>query len=191
MKHTPLARPGRGWGFSGSSISNPQPPEGGVQEDAPVEQVCEWGQFFPPWHAPFGYQLTVAHEQYPLKKDEALSRGYLWSGEEVNEGVAQEVSIPDVIDEVSDDVLNQALVCTETGKSYKIIDQELKLYRQLGIPLPDVSHYVRMRRRFGRELPQLLFDRQCMKCSKEIKTAFSSDRPEIVYCEECYLKEVS
>jgi len=29
-----------------------------------------------------------------------------------------------------------------------------------------------------------------VKCGKDMKSVYAADRPEIVYCEECYLKEV-
>jgi CxxC-x17-CxxC domain-containing protein len=38
--------------------------------------------------------------------------------------------------------------------------------------------------------PRKLFDRKCDKCGKDIKTTYAPDRPEIVYCEECYEKEI-
>jgi len=28
------------------------------------------------------------------------------------------------------------------------------------------------------------------KCSKSIQTSYSPERPEIVYCEQCYLQEI-
>jgi hypothetical protein len=38
--------------------------------------------------------------------------------------------------------------------------------------------------------PRKLFTRICDKCWKDIKTTYATDRSEIVYCEECYNKEV-
>jgi hypothetical protein len=38
--------------------------------------------------------------------------------------------------------------------------------------------------------PRKLFDRKCDKCWVKIKTTYSPDRKEIVYCESCYNKEV-
>ena len=31
---------------------------------------------------------------------------------------------------------------------------------------------------------------QCAKCEKEIESTYAPERPEIIYCEECYLAEV-
>jgi hypothetical protein len=38
--------------------------------------------------------------------------------------------------------------------------------------------------------PRKLRDRKCNKCWIEIKTTYSPERPEIIYCEACYNKEV-
>jgi formylmethanofuran dehydrogenase subunit E len=38
--------------------------------------------------------------------------------------------------------------------------------------------------------PRKFFDRNCDKCNKEVKTTYSSDKEEIVYCKECYNKEM-
>jgi CxxC-x17-CxxC domain-containing protein len=38
--------------------------------------------------------------------------------------------------------------------------------------------------------PRKLYERKCHKCDKEIKTTYSPDRKELVYCEECYNKEI-
>jgi len=38
--------------------------------------------------------------------------------------------------------------------------------------------------------PRKLYTRNCDKCGKEIQTTYAPERPEIVYCENCYNKEV-
>jgi CxxC-x17-CxxC domain-containing protein len=72
----------------------------------------------------------------------------------------------------------------------RIIKQELEFYRKHNLPVPkkhpDVRHSERMKLRN----PRKLFDRKCSKCGKDIKTTYAPDRPENVYCEECYEKEV-
>jgi CxxC-x17-CxxC domain-containing protein len=35
-----------------------------------------------------------------------------------------------------------------------------------------------------------LYERKCDKCWVEIKTTYSPDKEEIVYCEECYDREI-
>lgn len=43
-----------------------------------MKQTGEYGEFFPTAISPFGYNETVAHEYFPLSKDEAQKRGYKW-----------------------------------------------------------------------------------------------------------------
>jgi len=78
----------------------------------------------------------------------------------------------------------------KTGKLFKITQQELTFLRKLGLPIP---HRTPLQRHFDRTLPYAfwnLFDRTCGKCNKTIQTTYAPDRPEKVYCEECYLAAV-
>ncbi len=38
----------------------------------------EYGKFFPAQCSPFGYNETYAQDFFPLKKDEAIARGFRW-----------------------------------------------------------------------------------------------------------------
>ena len=106
--------------------------------------------------------------------------------------------------------------CTE---AFRIIPQELQFYKRMNLPLPrscpNCRHYQRLKQRN----PLKLWQRQCMcaghtsqlgrgqtpaqtyqntaghnhgdnPCPNTFETSYAPDRPEIVYCEECYLKEV-
>jgi len=98
--------------------------------------------------------------------------------------------IPENISDIPDDILNWAIECEVTKKPFKIIKQELEFYRKHNFPIPkrhpDQRHLDRMKQRN----PRRLFDRKCNKCWIEIKTTYSPDRKEIVYCEKCYNGEV-
>jgi hypothetical protein len=157
----------------------------------------EWGEFFPPSLSPFGYNETVAQEYYPLTKEEALSKGFNWSDYEppppqVDRVITREQmkKLPDNIKDIPDDILNWALTCEVTGKPYRIIKQELAFYREHNLPIPRRHPDQRHKDRMALRNPRKLYDRTCMKCGKPIKTTYAPDRPEIVYCEECYLKEI-
>jgi hypothetical protein len=157
----------------------------------------EWGEFFPPSLSPFGYNETVAQEYYPLTKEEALSKGFNWSDYEppppqVDRVITREQmkKLPDNIKDIPDDILNWALTCEVTGKPYRIIKQELAFYREHNLPIPRRHPDQRHKDRMALRNPRKLYDRTCMKCNKPIKTTYAPDRPEIVYCEACYLNEV-
>jgi hypothetical protein len=98
--------------------------------------------------------------------------------------------LPNNIKDIPDDILNRAIECEITKKPFKIIRQELDFYRKHNLPIPkrhpDQRHLDRMTLRN----PRKLFDRKCDKCEKDIKTTYSPDRKEIVYCESCYNNSV-
>jgi hypothetical protein len=152
-----------------------------------MKKTGEWGEFFPVSLSPFGYNETVVNEYYPFNKEEALSKGYKWRDEDVQsqyQGVKYEVL--ENINDIQDDICNAILQCEVTGKAYKIIPQELSFYRKMELPIPkrcpDQRHLDRMQLRN----PRVLCDRKCMKCNTDIKTTYSPERKEIVYCEDCY-----
>lgn len=151
-----------------------------------------YGEFFPTEISPFGYNETVAQEYFPLEKAEALERGYNWSDYEAETKYQfSDYQIPDDISDVKDDILEKILKCEVSGKPYRIIPMELAFYRRLRLPIPGRAPLQRHKDRMSRLLPRKLFQRQCQKCQKDIETSYSLDRPEIVYCVDCYQKEIN
>ncbi len=152
----------------------------------------EWGEFFPASMSPFGYNETVAQEYFPLTKEEVLKRGWKWHDEEEkrDQYMGPPYVIPDDITNVSDDITKHILTCEVTGKPYKIIPQELKFYREMGIPIPRRCADQRHKDRMALRNPRKLWKRQCAKCAAAIETTYAPERPEIVYCETCYLSTV-
>ena len=154
----------------------------------------EWGEYFPPRISPFAYNETIANEFFPLGKEEAISKGYKWleRNEEPpkSDRVIAAEQLPPSIKDVPDDILNWAIKCEVSGKLFKIAPQELAFYRKMNLPIPRLHHEERYRIRMEARPPRKLCDRQCQKCSKEIKTAYSPERAETVYCEHCYLETV-
>ena len=66
-----------------------------------------------------------------------------------------------------------------------------EFYRKYGIPLPRENPASRMsdwRKQFGMTVN--FYKRKCPSCGSEFETSYSPERPENVYCEACYLKEV-
>jgi CxxC-x17-CxxC domain-containing protein len=98
--------------------------------------------------------------------------------------------LPESIDDIPDDVLNWAIRCSATKRPFRIVRKELEFYRRMHLPLPRFHPEERHRRRTARRHGRQLFARTCAKCGKAIQTSYSPERSEIVYCEECYLKEV-
>ena len=154
----------------------------------------EWGEFFPVAMSTFAYNATTAQEYFPLTKEEALKRGWKWQDQTDEmpkvDRVIPATQLPDSIDDIPDDILNWAITCEATKRPFKIIKQELEFYRNMRLPVPHFHPDERHRRRMALRNPRKLWNRECAKCKKPISTSYAPERPEIVYCEECYLREV-
>ncbi len=168
-----------------------------------MRKTGEWGEFFPSEISPHGYNKSSAQMYFPLKQEEALAKKLPWDDYEPTQpNVAKKIAaseIQDAIKDISDDVLNSAIECELTNKLFKITPQELKFYRQQDIPLPRRHPDQRHLDRFLQRNPRKFWARKCGKCQKNMQTTYSPDRPhssksapwgEIVYCEECYIKEL-
>lgn len=105
--------------------------------------------------------------------------------------------------------------CTE---AFKIIPQELEFYRKMNLPLPRLCPNCRHYQRIKQRNPLRLWHRTCQcagqesrstnqesgyvytntathfhgpnPCPNELETSYSPERPEIVYCEQCYNAEI-
>ncbi len=60
----------------------------------------------------------------------------------------------------------------------------------MNIPVPHKCFDCRSVDRLIIRNPQQLFDRKCDQCSVDIRTTFSPNQKEEVYCEKCYLNLV-
>ncbi|MFH0851395.1 MAG: hypothetical protein V1876_01465 [Candidatus Peregrinibacteria bacterium] len=159
-----------------------------------MQKHGEYGEFFPAGIAPFAYNETTAQVYYPLTEAEARKRGWPWREvKEENLQVSKTIpasKLPSSIDDVPDDILNWAITCEGTGRPFKVVKKELEFYREYRLPVPHFHPDERHRRRMALRNPRKLWSRNCMKCQKAIETTYAPERPEIVCCENCYLKEV-
>jgi len=159
-----------------------------------MKSAQEWGEFFPISISPFAYNETAAQEYFPLTKEEVLNRGWKWRDQTDEmpkvDKIIPAAQLPDSIDDIPDDILNWAIECEATKRPFKIIKQELEFYRQMRLPVPHFHPDERHRRRMALRNPRKLWNRQCAKCQQPIATSYSPERPEIVYCESCYLAAV-
>ncbi|MDD2487014.1 MAG: hypothetical protein PHS92_01445 [Candidatus Gracilibacteria bacterium] len=166
-----------------------------------MKTIGEWGEFFPANLSPFGYNETVAMEYYPISSSDSINRIatdgkpiFNWSDYE-NPIVKVEKTIPadklpdDIID-IPDDIVNWAILCEISGKPFRIMKKELDFYRKHSLPIsrrhPDIRHMDRMSMRNLRKI----YDSVCFKCSTEIRTTYAPEENKIVYCQQCYDKEV-
>jgi hypothetical protein len=158
-----------------------------------MKKTREYGEFFPPQIAPVAYNETQGNYYMPMTREEVVQKGWKWEdkipGTFGKETIALE-DIPDRINDVKDDITKEVLRCASCAKNYNIVPFELTVYRRDNIPIPHLCPDCRYRRRFALRLPRELWISKCKKCGKEIETAYSPDRPEKVYCEQCYNQEV-
>jgi len=164
-------------------------------------KIYKYGEYFPPEISLFPYNITVAQEFFPLTHAEAEDRGYKWAEIERGKYVASIMpeDLPDSIDNAEDSLIGAVIQCKNHGKSlahcpgaFKIIKSELSYYKMMKIPLPQNCPNCRYMERIEQRNPIKLWHRQCMKpdCKNEFETSYAPDRPEIVYCEQCYQQEV-
>ncbi len=156
-----------------------------------MKKTGEWGEFFPMEIAPFAYNETVAQEYFPLTKKEVLSRGWKWRDPEKKDYQSATIKeIPPFVKDVKASLCEEILACKTCSKNYQIQKQELKFYKKMELPIPLKCPACRHTERTKLRNPRTLYERKCDKCSTEIKTTFSPDREEKVYCEKCYLSSV-
>jgi len=126
-----------------------------------MKKIKEYGEFFPVQYSPFPYIDSVANDYFPQAEKESKI----------------------IVD-------NNLPICCECGKNYKFIPQELKFYQKESLPMPKICFNCRHKKRLALRNPNKFWSRVCIKCNKKIQTTYAPDRLEIVYCEECYNKEI-
>jgi len=156
-----------------------------------MKSTGEWGHYFPIQLSPFGYNETMAQIYYPLTKEEALQEGYTWKDNlpfTTGKETIQWSQIPYNTQEVSASICQEILACQTCQRNYKIIPQELKIYQDKQLSLPRNCPNCRLFSRMKLRNPYTLYDRNCQKCQTPIQTTYSPNKPETVYCEQCYLE---
>ncbi|MDP9249311.1 MAG: hypothetical protein M3M85_02255 [bacterium] len=176
--------------------------------------IYKYGEFFPIELSPFGYNNTIATQHFPLSKEEALGNNYGWIDRDRGEYAVTKkaAELPEKISDVTDDILQEVIECENCKFAYRIQPNELAFYRRENLPLPHLCSECRYERRISDRLSIQLFECSCMcvgagdktgvyknaivhqhgavPCPEKFKTGYSTDSPEIVYCEKCYQAEV-
>ena len=158
-----------------------------------MQKTGEWGEFFPAELSTFGYNETIAQEYFPMTKAEVEKKGWRWKDlprENVTVKSVPASKLPDTISDVPDEIVNWVIECERTKRPFRITKQELDFYRRISLPIPRLHPDERRTQRIADCNPSMLWSRPCAKCGKQMETTYAPERPEIVYCEECYLREV-
>jgi CxxC-x17-CxxC domain-containing protein len=164
-----------------------------------LQREYRYGSTFPLDMHVFAYNETIAQELFPISKEKALEQGYRWVEPETkNHNITLKAEdVPDSIAKVDEQILKEIIGCAHEGKcnhqcteAFKITPSDLKFYKRMGIPVPQLCPNCRHFARLSQRTPIKLYNRTCAKCGKDIQTSYAPDRPEIVYCKQCYQSEV-
>jgi hypothetical protein len=172
-------------------------------------RLYRYGEFSPTEISPFAYNESAAVDFFPLTKEEIMAKGYKYrEAEEKKYTVTIKAEdIPDRIQEVGEGILQEVLGCRHAQSCshqcfsvFRLTQDELNYYKQNTIPLPDLCPNCRHYERFAHVPPPKLWKRSCMcteenhthktHCQNEFETPYAPERPERVYCENCYQKSV-
>ena len=173
-------------------------------------RVYKYAEFFPIEFSPFLYNETITQEYYPRTKKFIESEGYQWKDvwEKHHEVSLSTKKIPDDIDDINDSILKEVIECQHDEKcneqctgAFKILENELQFYRTMKIPIPRLCPNCRHYQRLKQKEPFELWHRKCIcdknnhfhgrrLCNIEFETPYSPNRPEIIYCKQCYQQEV-
>lgn len=171
-----------------------------------MQRRGEWGEFFPPKFSSFAYNESIANFHYPITQEKANKLGYKWQEKNYDVEYSEAPYLPLPIKEYRDDeqkrqeLLKGVLKCEVTGRPFKIMPQELLFHIKQNLPLPRRHYLIRILDRLHLLNPTDLYQRRCDceqsdhghsgRCAKEFESTYKPDRPERVYCEECYEKEI-
>ena len=167
----------------------------------PRGRVYRYGEFFPPNFTPSAYNHSINNDFYPLTKEAAEEKGYIWHESTTKEFAItiKAFDLPDTINEVDENITKEIISCRACSKAYRIIPLEFQFYRRFSIPLPRLCQDCRFDERFKLVNPPELWHRQCMcdkethshvgRCPNQFESSYAPERSDIVYCEDCYQQE--
>ncbi len=172
-------------------------------------RVYTYGEFFPIEFSPFFYNETIAFDLYPTSKTEAQKEGFAWmeKRQRLQSPTLSARDMPEEIGETAKDITNQAIECMHAGDCeeqctgvFRILPDDVEFYKRFALPLPRLCPNCRHYERLALREPVQLWHRVCMcnkinhshasKCQNEFETPYAPERPEIVYCEACYQREI-
>ncbi|MBI4239910.1 zinc-ribbon domain containing protein [Candidatus Uhrbacteria bacterium] len=181
-----------------------------------LRQEKIYGEFFPVSLSPFAYNEVHAMTYYPLTREQVEAKGWRWADVvpyTVGIETLKPENVPPSLAQTHDDITKEVLACTHCGRNYRITGQELSLYKMFNLPIPLLAPECRLLERQTKRNPRKLYSRKCTcagktsenslyaniashshgeaHCEAGIETAYAPERPEIVYCEDCYLTEIT
>ncbi len=128
--------------------------------------------------------------------------------------------LPDHSKDIPDSITEETIGCEHKGtcadqctEAFRVIPAEAAFYKKTGLPLPRLCPNCRHYERLKERNPLKLYQRACQcagntsengvykntiahfhkrdKCPNSFETTYAPERPEIVYCGQCYQAEVA
>ncbi|MBI2121942.1 MAG: hypothetical protein HYT98_02360 [Candidatus Sungbacteria bacterium] len=155
--------------------------------------IYKYGEFFPIELSPFPYNDTVAHNFFPLTKEDALARGYKWGDKEKRAYpiTIKASDLPDHIKDAPGTILQEVIECVACGRGFRIIPMEFKFLRKMNLPLPRQCPFCRIDEKFTLWVKDLrVIPRTCDKCGTSLTTNYTQEEAPVIYCKACYNNEV-
>jgi len=150
-----------------------------------MERSGEWGEFFPIHCSAVPYNVSAAQDYYPLTESEAAEKNIWWRTERPS-GATAGAEVPESVIGSSEKISEELFACKTCAKRFRIISQELKFLKKLGVALPEHCFECRHSQRRRSRLPRGLWGRKCDSCGKEIFCAYPPESDATVFCEECF-----
>jgi hypothetical protein len=157
-----------------------------------MKENGDWGNFFPIWMSPFGYNESIANEYMPLEKADALAQGFKWR-EDIPHTKGQEnckyKDLPKNPDEYNEeDLLSKILKCEACDKNYRLIGREITFYKRMKLALPAKCFHCRHQTRMNARNPRILNEVACVSCGNKTLTTYPKEKHKLykIYCEDCY-----
>jgi hypothetical protein len=91
-------------------------------------------------------------------------------------------------EKIPDDILDRK--CVLCGDDFKIIEDEIKFYKKMDIELPVYCPDCRSDQRISLRNERKMYKRKCDSCKNTLISTYPLGSPCIVYCLDCYWKNI-
>ncbi|MBU0732232.1 zinc-ribbon domain-containing protein [Patescibacteria group bacterium] len=159
-----------------------------------MKETGEWGEFFPMKNSPFCYNVTIAQDYFPMEKKEILGNDLFWRDLKPLHKGEETIDVKDLADKIQDvkeDIIDEVLYCEDCEKNYQILQEEVHFYKKFHLPIPRKCPDCRHKDRLKLRSPHRFWERECACCGKIILCTYPPEKPDIVYCDQCYRKEIT
>jgi hypothetical protein len=155
-----------------------------------MKKTGEFGEFFPISLSPYGYNDSGAQDFIPLKREDALNRGFNWKEKDPTQYRPAPKLTERNPEKLPDTVAKEIFACSSCGKNFQVLIQELKLFKRMKQPLSALCGNCRFIELSKLKNPRKLWERKCDKCGIDLKSTYPANSQDKVYCEKCYLETI-